>query len=271
MKLFVPTDFSPLSSAAGDLAVQIARLAKGEVIFHHAFSSTVDWVSVTREAAGEVLPVKEDVAHARARLAALEEQYADVQVRTQLSYHETVDELMEEAERAGVDWIVAATRGRKDLSNKIMGSDTQRMIRLASCPTITIQEPVPFPWRRLLLVTDLNEDIAPCVAQLLTLSELMQAEVHLGYVNSPVEFKSTEEAEARMQALEEQFPGTAFRLHIYNHLRIDIGIRKLAARVGADALALVTHRHSAWFRLFSQSLTETIALDSPVPVISFHH
>ena len=271
MKIFVPTDFSPLSSAACDLAVQLARLGKWEVIFHHAFSSTIDWVSITQEVAEGLPPVKGDVSHARARLQALEEKYPDVVVRTQLSNYETVDELMEAAKEEGVDWIVAGTRGRQDLSNQIMGSDTQRMLRLASCPVITIREPVAFPWRNLLLVTDLNENIGSAVEQLLVLRELMQAQVHLGYVNSPVEFRSTEEAESRMQELCGRFPDTDFRLHIYDHIRIDIGIRKLAERTGADAVGLVTHNHSAWFRLFSQSLTETIALDSPVPVISFHH
>lgn len=270
MKIFVPTDFSPLSSAACDLAVELARLAKGEVIFHHAFSSTVDWVSVSREVAEGLPPVKDDVSHARARLQALEEKYPQALVRTQLSFYETIDELMEAAQEEGVDWIVAGTRGRKDLSNKIMGSDTQRMLRLATCPVIIIQEPHTLPWRDLLLVTDLNEDISPAIEQLLVLTELMQARAHLGYVNSPVEFRSTEEAENRMQALCRRFPETDFRLHIYNHIRIDVGIRQLAERIGADAIALVTHRHSTWFRLFSQSLTETIALDSSLPVISFH-
>jgi len=270
MKILVPTDFSPTSTAACELAVRIARLGNWEVIFHHAYTAASDWAPAPLEMTGGPAPAGRAIDRVRARLQALEERYPDVLVRTQLSTYETIDELIEAAQAEGVDWIVAATRGGKDLSNKIMGSDTQRMIRVATCPVIIIREAAAFPWRNLLLVTDLSEDITPALEQLLPLADLMHAQLHLGYINSPMAFRSTAEAEARMREYCTPFATTDIRLHVYDHQRIDAGIRELAGRVAADAVGLITHHHGNWFRLFSQSLTETIALDSPIPVISLH-
>ena len=271
MKIFVPTDFSEQSEAALDLAVGIARLGEGEVLIHHAHSSVIDWVAVPMEEENRYPSLKESINLCKKRLQELEERFADAKVSTQLSFLETVDELLKEAKKEGVDWIVSGTHGRKDLSNRIMGSDSQRMIRLAECPVIVLRKPVDrFPWKNILFVTDLNDDVSRPLEKLVELCELMDAKLHLGYVNSPVEFRNSDETARLMSEILERAPGAGIETHVFNHVRIDQGIKRLAEILDADAIALATHSRSAWFRLFSQSLTEAVAMDSDLPVISFH-
>ena len=82
MKILVPTDFSPQAEAAADLAVEIARRTKGEVIFHHAFSTIIDWAAVTVEEENRYPEVRESINKARQRLKAMESRYSGVVINT---------------------------------------------------------------------------------------------------------------------------------------------------------------------------------------------
>lgn len=256
---------------ATDFAVRMARLTDGEVVLHHAYSTLVDWVTVPVEEESKFPEVKNGIGKVRHQLHEVAGKYTDVQISTQLSFYETVEELLHDAGQEHVDLIVAGTHGRRDVSNLILGSDAQRIIRLAPCPVVILNRPPQrFPFENVLFVCDFRENVCTQFGRLLELVAPLDARVHLGYINTPLDFQTTDIIEERMAKVDQAFPERRFVKHIYNHLRTDTGIKHLAERIGADAISMVTHGRTGWNRLFAQSMTETLALDSPVPVISFH-
>ncbi len=271
MKVLVPTDFSAPSRAATEFAVEFSRLTNSEVVLHHAYYTLVDWVKAPA-ASGEDYPeLKSKIEQVRSELEKLEREFEDVNLETELSFHETIDEMMNSVRESGYDLIVAGTHGKDDLGNRIMGSDAQRMIRLADCPVLILNKGIRrFPFRHILFVSDLSKDDSPRLGRLFRLADPLEAEVHLGYINTPMAFQNTEETQEGLRRLQAAFPDRDLPAHIYNQVRVDQGVVKLAQQIDADIIALVTHGRSGWSRLFYQSLTEKLALECQFPVIGLH-
>jgi nucleotide-binding universal stress UspA family protein len=272
MKILVPTDFSSASMKAVEGAVRLARLCEAEVVIHHAYFIKLEWGKLAVQPDEDEMKSMTNKEQARAVLDGLKSRYSDVSVRTQLSDYETIEELLNYAKNEGVDLIITGTRGQQEIANRIMGSDAQRVVRLAHCPVIVLPDSdLEFPFKRILFVSDLTEDFSAHLARLLKLARCMGAEVHLGFVNTPMGFQCSEETEKHFKDLRKDFPDVALPGHIYNHVRVDHGIQLMAQRAGADVIALVTHSRKGFRRLFYSSLTEKIVLNSDFPIVSFHH
>ena len=272
MKILVPTDFSSASMKAVEAAVWLARRSKAEVIIHHAYSFKLRWSKLAIQPSEAAMDDMSNEEQAQAVLDNFKKRYSDIPIKTQLSNYETIEELLEQARYNAVDLIITGTRGEQSPANRILGSDTRRMVRLAHCPVIVLPEgDITFPFQRILFVSDLTEDFSPYLGKLLVIAEGMQAEVHLGFVNTPMNFQCSEETEKNFRNLQEEVTAAFLPGHIYNHVRVDSGIQLMARRAKADAIALVTHSRGGFQRLFYSSLTEKIAISSDLPLISFHY
>jgi len=269
MKIMVPTDFSSYSEIAGEYAARIARAVDGELVFYHIIETPIDWVEVDIKDEVQYPEIKASLGQARQLLSALKEQYPDLRTDSVLSINENVKGILDRAASQGFDLIVAGTHGRGFFDRLMLGSVAQRLIRMAPCPVIVLKKmPEYSPPKQLLFVSDFREPIQEPFRAILRLAAALSAKVHLGFINTPVSFENTEQSEQRMASFAALFHGFEFEQHIYNHVRIEEGARRLAERLGVDGLALVTHGRTGWNRLFYHSLTEQLALESDLPVWS---
>jgi nucleotide-binding universal stress UspA family protein len=55
-----------------------------------------------------------------------------------VEFGEPYKNIVEEAEKEGVDWIVISTHGRTGLSHLVMGSVTEKVVRYAPCPVLSV-------------------------------------------------------------------------------------------------------------------------------------
>lgn len=272
MRILVPVDFTAASQEAVEAAVRLARLCEAELLVHHAYTIKLKWSKLAIRPERGMTKSMSNKEQAQAALDTLKERYPDVPLKTQLSDYETIEELLEHAKDKAIDLIFVGTHGQRDLVNQILGSDTQRAVRLAHCPVIVLpKSKSTFPFRRILFVSDLTEDFSNHLRALLKLAKCMDAAVELGFVNTPMDFQCSDETERNFEDLRKHFPEQALPGHIYNHVRVDRGIQLMARRAEADAIALVTHSRKGFQRLFYSSLTEKIAINSEIPIISFHH
>ncbi len=269
MKIMVPTDFSSYSQLAADYAAGIARGSNGEVVFYHIIETPIDWVEVDIKEEVAYPEIRTSLEHARQRLKDLKDHYSDVKTDSVLSINENVAGILDRAEKGHFDLIVAGTHGRGYIDRLILGSVAQKLIRLATCPVVVLKAmPEHHPPRRMLFISDFREPIIEPFSAILRVAGPLGTEMHLGFINTPFSFESTNHTEERMDVFAAAFPGENLQRHIYNHVRIEDGAHQLANRIGADCLALVTHGRTGWNRLFSHSLTEQLALESDLPVWS---
>jgi nucleotide-binding universal stress UspA family protein len=141
MKLLHPTDFSDCAAQAERQAVRLARALSAELVLFHAsvaaplyserpfgrgdaeqfFEAQRAWVSETLNARAEAIRGK------------------GVAVRWVLADGVPYEEIVKAAANEDADIIVMGTHGRSGIDRMLLGSVTDRVIRLAPCPVLTVR------------------------------------------------------------------------------------------------------------------------------------
>lgn len=144
-RIIVPTDFSSCSEEAWRVAQRLAGMSGAELVLTHVLTEAplfregpfiMPKVREVFEAArtfGETA-LEEWVAKARA-----EGLSARAALRTGVAYQEIVALAVDER----ADLIVIGTHGRGGIDRALLGSVADRVIRLASCPVLSVREPAP--------------------------------------------------------------------------------------------------------------------------------
>lgn len=143
--IIVPVDFSDHSLRALPYAASLAQKfrARLKIVYVSEPSlqaSDVAWVAVDENT------IDED--HATSAIRALEkivlEQVPqDVAADAEVLTGDPVDKVVRYANDEGADLIVMATHGRSGLSHVLMGSVAEHIVRKASCPVLTLKQPMP--------------------------------------------------------------------------------------------------------------------------------
>jgi nucleotide-binding universal stress UspA family protein len=148
-RIVVATDFSSCSEAAWSEAQRLARLSGSgsELVLVHvtdrpAPSSGAPFASgLGKEFFDEVRRWAErelEVWVQRAKAGGLE---ARAHLRVGVAYREIVDFVTDERP----DLVVVGTHGRGGLDRAMLGSVSDRVIRLAPCPVLAVREPMRAP------------------------------------------------------------------------------------------------------------------------------
>jgi universal stress protein A len=142
-QILAPTDFSEHSSHAIRYAAGLARQLGAKLVLLHVVSNEgLESISKAHVPPHPVDKVYEELIH-EAR-----EQYdacVTPEVRRALEIEVLVLpgvpflEIIRAAQVKGADLIVMATHGRTGLSHALMGSVTEKVVRKASCPVLSIR------------------------------------------------------------------------------------------------------------------------------------
>jgi universal stress protein A len=139
-KILVPIDFSDHSSAALDLAIDLAKTHGATLHLLHCYPIDPGAISPygivlpegfdrdVREAAGRELARWADRAGA-----------ANVAVEQHLSSMFPAEVIARTADELGADLIVMGTRGLSGLKHVLLGSIAERVLRIAHCPVLTVK------------------------------------------------------------------------------------------------------------------------------------
>jgi nucleotide-binding universal stress UspA family protein len=140
--LLVPIDFSGHSGAALDLAVELARSSRGHVHLLHAYEIPLGTIPPYGVALPEPLLAEvRDAAARRIEKAARKVQDAGVECKTHVVHAPAADAIVEAARAVSADLIVMGTRGLTGFKHALLGSVAERVVRLSSCPVLTVRAP----------------------------------------------------------------------------------------------------------------------------------
>ena len=141
-RILVPTDFSADASAALDYAQELGRPFGASVCLLHVVENPLSagvWSSdmYTAEIDGLQINLVDDAAERLQELVPPGAQWMTTEVRT----GPAAKEILAVAEERKVDLIVMGTRGRTGLAHLLLGSVAERVVRMASCPVLTLHAP----------------------------------------------------------------------------------------------------------------------------------
>jgi len=146
-RVLIPTDFSEPSLKALDYAIDFTEARNAELLLLHV----VEPIRNTR-----LMPdVSEILEHHRVEAA---EKLAELEQRTrgrhrkcrsEVHFGVPYDVIAEVAKQFEADLIIMATHGYTGLYHLFLGSVAERVVRIASCPVLTVRAAqVPSPKRR---------------------------------------------------------------------------------------------------------------------------
>jgi len=106
----------------------------------------------------------------------------------------TADEVSRLVDEKEIDLVIAATRGRSGLKRLILGSVTERLMRVLSCPLLVVQSPEhefvdpinqEIRLKRILVGCDFSPDSDLAFQHALSLAQEFEADLHLAHVIEP--------------------------------------------------------------------------------------
>ena len=133
-----PTDFSPRSGHAFQLACSLARDHGARLVVLHVLERPITVAAGVMTAPPPPPPVEE-------RKAALEQLHkmlstdAKVPIEHRLEEGDPSTGILEVATDCKCDLIVMGTHGRTGLGRLLMGSVAEKVLRKATCPVMTIK------------------------------------------------------------------------------------------------------------------------------------
>ncbi len=129
-RILVPTDLSPASRRAFPLAALLARSFESEVLALHVAQVDAPRSLVGVSHAVEGSPSEAEVARF------VEHDFRDVRVTPRVLLGSAWDRIIEPARAERVDLIVLSTHGHDSLSDRLIGSHAERVVRHAPCPVL---------------------------------------------------------------------------------------------------------------------------------------
>jgi universal stress protein A len=142
-KLLVPVDFSAHSVEATRVAAELARRFDASLTLIHVNDPMIyalpDGVVMVPPAA-----IKDLQDALRSRLDGARRQALEAgapRVEAQLLEGFVASEIVQFAQRGAFDLIVMGTHGRSGMAHLFIGSIAERVVRLSSCPVLTVKTP----------------------------------------------------------------------------------------------------------------------------------
>ncbi|WP_247231577.1 universal stress protein [Telluribacter sp. SYSU D00476] len=277
--ILVPTDFSPGSRTAVEIAALLAAQANAELVLLN-----VDENATHVKTLGEFVPHDElsDTISTNEPYEYLVELrrelvrypvFTDLKIRAELYPGSLVSVVETYAERHNMDLIVMGTRGAGGLEELLIGSNTEKVIRRACCPVLAVpQEAIPGPIKVIAFPTTLKDDQKVVFRRLAALQQTlgMDISIRLLYINDPAGLGSEEAIEQRYLELvkDSNLQNTIF--HLKGALDLDEGIEILqfAKEQQADMITMGTHQRRGLSHLILGSMTEDTVNHSDIPVLT---
>jgi len=136
-KILVPIDFSPHSNQVMKYASAIAQAFDATIILMHVVDSASYSVTDTFNIVNRRRPLE---TIARALLGSWAEQVdGGIRVQPHLATGFAYQEILKKTRKDQVDLIVMGTHGRTGLGHFFLGSVTEKIVRLAPCPVLTVR------------------------------------------------------------------------------------------------------------------------------------
>lgn len=285
--ILVPTDFSPEAHHAYAVALQVAQLTGGTVTLLHVIEPVlvpaagfsgigglmggIDVPSPT--AVVGLLSSQELLTDAKQHLLALQQEATSlastVWVQRLVEVGPIDEGILAAVQQLHSDLVVMGAQGHSALEGLFIGSNTERLIRHAPCPVLTVKHAqTRFEVRNIVFASDFAEKSATAPEGFRhVVAVFPTAMVHLLYV------MAGSDGHAAEQYIEE----FAERAQLRNYTVVmgsanspAIGIEQFAKQVKADLVVIPTHARSGLSRFFHPSVAETVATHALPPVLTYH-
>jgi nucleotide-binding universal stress UspA family protein len=190
-RILCPVDFSDVSRRALEHAAALGRRQQARVVAVNVAPAVATVPTAPAPVPGAVFPPTAE--ERRTRAAELEELVSSVrapgeEVEARSVEGDVVSGVLGEARDLGADLIVMGTHGKGGFERLVLGSATEKIVRKAPCPVLTVsppaadEAPVPPRYERVLCAVDFSDASPRALEYALLLAEDAESDVALVHV-----------------------------------------------------------------------------------------
>ena len=270
-RILVPTDFSVQAENALKVAAQIARNNNSEIHLLHM----LEIPSQMNDAISGSAPIPEVmlfIQKAKETLNFIKEKsyLKDLTVIESIKVEKASQAIISYSNDNDIDLILMGSNGTSGIEEIIIGSNTEKVVRLSSAPVLIIKEEITeFNPKNIVFASDFSEEIKKPFGKFLNLAYAFNAHLHLVTICTPNSFKTTALAEKIVQDFISDFDIQNYSTHIYNDTNIEKGIINFSNHINADLISLCTHGRTGLSHFFTGSISEDLANHASKPLIVY--
>jgi nucleotide-binding universal stress UspA family protein len=277
-KILVPTDFSKPAKLATEVAIAIAKKVKAQVVLLHILEQpTSKSFNVTGEAISgdsweDKLFTMKLIEKAKNEFAKIiqETENEGVKVVGHLRLGNPFHGMRTMITELNVDLVVMGTSGRTQLEEMLVGSNTEKVVRHAHCPVLTIHEkPSSTDFKNIVYATSMSEDEKSFSDVIKNIQEIYNATIHLVRINTPMNFRPDTEVKMIMGNFAKKLRLKNYTLNVFNDLSEEEGIIHFAGSLNADLIGMATHGRTGFAHVLAGSVAEDVVTHSKRPVLTY--
>jgi nucleotide-binding universal stress UspA family protein len=276
-KILVPTDFSKHAQVSMDVAADIARRSGAKLTMLHVVEEVTEGsFNVAGEASmgdmADRLFNVQMIAKARKLLekAVKDPKYADVEVDGELRIGNPFHGMRTIVAEKKVDLVVMGTSGHTKIEEMMIGSNTEKIVRLAKCPVLTVnKKPATTEFKNIVYATAMEGDEAVFSRIVKRAQQLYNSTLHLVRINTPGDFQRDHIVKGYMQKFAKDLGLKNFTLNVYNDANVEEGVIRFADSIDADMIAMATHGRTGFAHVIAGSVAEDVVGHARRPVLTF--
>ncbi len=179
-----------------------------------------------------------------------------------------ITEMFRNQQLRSMDLVVMGSNGARGLGGMV-GSNTQRVVRIAPMPILVIKHNVEdFDVKDMVYASNFTALDIEKFDAFRPLVDLFNPKIHLLKVNTPGSFERSADSYKAIDRFLQRYELRKFSTTIYNDLSIEEGILNFARGIDADLITMATHGRKGFFHVVNGSVTEDIVNRTTFPVLS---
>ncbi len=270
--ILVPTDFSECANCASAYAVKLASKSNAKINFLHLQDTPVDWVRLSKEKESQYPDTLHEIGLAKSLLRDLSKKADDARVKAEITmvYGMGKEVVLTYLQNHDYDFMVMGSHGAKGLSEKLIGSNAQHMIRNAEVPVLVIKNSIERDIKKIIFASDFTDVSNDSFAKVVAFADVLGAHIDMLFVKTPKQKIDAENVKSNMGKLAELVivAGGSVDIHQAEAETVETGIQAFANDNDTDLVAICTHGKSGLKQLFSPSIAEAVANHSYLPLLS---
>ncbi len=275
--ILVPVDFTPKSATALNIAVSIARQCNGYIDLMNVVEVPLAVQAINDEYVSTASKGKPLLDHlmerSKRRLEKLRDkaEAPDIPVNIKIKVDPKPEKLAELITEKTYDLIVIGgiTHPFDEFLQK---THPEKIVEIAKSPVLSVNGQISgYKPKNILLPTNLTDDYTKLMPNLKSFLKLIGGALHIVYINTPGQFKTTEEIELQIAQFKERHHlDNQTKCSVYSERTVKKGIMKFASKINADTITLFSKHQDNFLKIIRGDVTEFLVNHATIPVLTFN-
>jgi len=276
-KILIPTDFSAEAQNAAEVGRTLAKKFNAELVFLNSIEITSsETINVSGgpsniDSFTDSMLVHESIKRANVEMERLVDvsKYRGIAVSKIIRLGSPFMHINELVEEEGVDFIVMGTKGASGLNEVLIGSNTEKVVRRAKCPVLSVKGEVDEAvFKSIVYATEMSENEDGVVATLKEFQAAYDAKINIVWINTPNNFQADRTTKALLHKFATKHQLSNYEVFVFNDIIEEDGIRHFADEINGGLIVMGTSSHTGLSRIIRGSIAEDMVNHAKRPVLT---